>query len=297
MPARLEAVRTEKPGNAERLLAALAERNVPAADLFSLFRREDETLYFCTDSHWNARGAALGADAILEALGREGGWYEGGFIDGEPHRGDLYEMLYPAGAETEADLAPLTPFTFSYVRPVRAASDITIETESGASGSLVMFRDSFGNNLYPYLAQRFGHAVFSRHTAYDLSYLDRYEADTLVVELVERNLRYLLSYTPVLPAPEREAALDGAVPLPDGASCAVESSPLEGCVLLSGALPRDADDDSPLWLLADGRCWEATPRPDGFAAHLPLAADDPPALRLAYYADGQLVLCDVLPAE
>ena len=75
-------------GNAERLAAELERQGVNYLDLFALFRRREETLYFASDSHWNARGAALAADAVNGALGRSSRYFEGAF---EPasHRGDL----------------------------------------------------------------------------------------------------------------------------------------------------------------------------------------------------------------
>ena len=45
--------------NAQRLLEQLAAQRVPYVDLFSLFREQDETLYFTQDSHWNSKGAAV----------------------------------------------------------------------------------------------------------------------------------------------------------------------------------------------------------------------------------------------
>ena len=47
--------------DAQRLLEQLAVQRVAYADLFSLFRSQDETLYFTQDSHWNSKGAALAA--------------------------------------------------------------------------------------------------------------------------------------------------------------------------------------------------------------------------------------------
>ena len=56
--------------NAVRLAAALEKQGVAYLDLFTVIGGEAETLYFTQDSHWNSKGAALGADAINAALGR-----------------------------------------------------------------------------------------------------------------------------------------------------------------------------------------------------------------------------------
>ena len=70
------------------------------------------------------------------------------------HRGDLYEMLYPTGTELDWDAQYDRPFTFTYVRQPRGPDDQRIETENPSkTGSLLMYRDSFGNDLYPLMAE------------------------------------------------------------------------------------------------------------------------------------------------
>ena len=53
--------------NRERLEAALAAQGVNYVNLYDVFSAVDEELYWKYDSHWNSRGAALAADAILAA--------------------------------------------------------------------------------------------------------------------------------------------------------------------------------------------------------------------------------------
>ena len=69
---------------------------------------------------------------------------------------------------------------------------------------------SFGNALHADLAEDFGVALFSRAMPYDLSLTDDVQPDTLIVELVERNLCWLCTRPPLLPAPVREQTFDGA---------------------------------------------------------------------------------------
>ena len=60
-----------------------------------------------------------------------------------------------------------------------------------------MCRDSFGNALHADLAEDFGEALFSRAMPYDLSLMDDVQPDTLIVELVERNLCWLCTRPPL----------------------------------------------------------------------------------------------------
>lgn len=206
MPARYQ--RSGAAGNAQRIAGRLEEMGVPYLDLFALLGGQEQTLYFRTDSHWNTLGAALAGDAISSALGKpEDPFWGQPYQTAPTHKGDLYEMVYPAGDLLEDDAVFDRAFRFTYPNGLRSAEDITIRTQNeGETGSLLMFRDSFGNALYPFLAERYGAACFSRAMPYNLTYLEREQAGTLVVEIVERNLRWLVQRPAVMPAPQREDA-------------------------------------------------------------------------------------------
>ena len=62
-------VTVAEPTDRERLMAAAGEQGVNYVNLYDVFTAVDEELYWQWDSHWNSRGAALAADAILAALG------------------------------------------------------------------------------------------------------------------------------------------------------------------------------------------------------------------------------------
>lgn len=261
--------RLDTPTNAERLSALLSEMGVQTADLFDAFNGQEEALYYPTDSHWNGRGAALAADAILSALGRESGYFAGDFT-AAAHRGDLYEMLYPAGKDTDPDYV-YTGFSFTADKDDPNAMSINTQSAAGA-GRLLCYRDSFGRNLYPYLAQSFAEAGFSRKNTYDPTSLSA--GDTMVVELVERNLRYLLQYDPVFPSPTAEAVKPARtenaglyLTLAKGAPAGYNA--LHG---VFGALTPD--EDSPVIVIAGelgaaNQYYEALPRTEGFLVCLP----------------------------
>ncbi len=297
MPARYAP--SGQPGNAARIADRLEEMGVPYLDLFSLLAEEDRVLYYRTDSHWNSLGAALAGDALCEALGKvDTPFFGGSYQMAASHRGDLYEMVYPAGTLLEENAVFDRPFTFSYPNGIRSAEDITIRTENPAqSGSLLMFRDSFGNDLYPFMAERFGAACFSRAMPYNLSYLEREGDDTLVVEIVERNLRWLVERPAVMPAPVREPTsgwpANGTAVA--AAGTAAESSNLPGYIEVSGTVDCVAmDADSPIYLrTADGWVYEALSAGEGenpFTAYLPAGAADG-GLELGILIEGTLTTC------
>ena len=133
MPAR---TRLGGVSNMDALYARLDEMGVSYLDLRDIFSQEAEPLYFKTDSHWNAKGAALAADALLAALGRQSDFYAAAVPAGNTHRGDLYEMLYPAGKMLEEDFAyaPGFSFTANTDNPNR----VTITTENAAGNGALL---------------------------------------------------------------------------------------------------------------------------------------------------------------
>ncbi len=277
-------VSVNEPGNLERLAAELEAQGVNYADLYEAFSQQDEVLYWQYDSHWNSKGAALAADAINASLGIESDYFAGPFETAEEHSGDLYQILYPTGTLLETDYHWQPGFDFSYVSNFRNYDDIKIQTENPAgSGSLLMFRDSSGRNLYPYLAQNFENACFSRLTAYPLDMIESCEADYVVIELAERTLDYLLDYSAVFPAPAREAGvLEGAVLCESEISTENASSSLAGYGYIEGTLPETAVD-SCVYLVSDGVVYEASPNEGGFSAWLPEGFDAQSVEVYAFY--------------
>ncbi|MCD8344286.1 MAG: hypothetical protein LUC19_07900, partial [Oscillospiraceae bacterium] len=88
---------------------------------------------------------------------------------------------------------------------------------------------------------------------YRLNLIDERGADMVVIELVERNLDYLIQNIPMMPAPEREtpeaAAADVSV------SLKATDGDLERHVLYEGTLTASTDTDSPVYILSGGKCY------------------------------------------
>ena len=191
----------------------------------------------------------------------------------------------------EEDQKYVPELSFTYDAPVRDGNSMTITTTGGGEGSLLMFRDSFGILLYPYLADSFGSALFSRANPYRLNLVEERSADFVVVELVERNLDYLLQNVPQMPAPLREPPspsrqLEG-VDRP--ALSAEPSRELAGYVLVSGTLPTAPDSDSPVWLCTGSASYEAFLLEEGgFALYLP-EEELTGALSLVFQSSGEAV--------
>lgn len=282
--------------NAERLPAFLEQYGVNYVDLFEAFRNE-EVLYFSTDSHWNAQGAALAADHILSGLGMESSYFSGSFTNPVSHRGDLYEMLYPAGTMTEPDPQLSSGFSYICENDPNGGNAITINTTAdGREGTLLSWRDSFGISLYPYLAEKFGAATFSRASAYDLSQIETLGADTVIIELVERNLDQLITAAPVFAAPERQVSIgakgEGSFTL------SVTAPKAEGGLThITGEIPRSAmDAGSGIYLAVGVQIFEACVLRGSDEDHLSfsawIAAENLASLSLVCCSDNVFTIYD-----
>ena len=244
--------------DAERLTALL--NDVPTVDLFTAFRQEEETLYFAHDSHWNTKGAALGADLVNAAFGVESSYYEADFSQTVRHDGDLYAMLYPAFTDPEQDLVYGGQLNYEFTTSATKADAIVLNTQGSGKKDLLAYRDSFGILLFPFLADSYSAARFSRSTAYDLTL----EADCVLVELVERNLRYLTKNLPVMPAPQVSLTIPEAV----SGSISVKATTRGDWLQVKGALPA-LDADTSVYVVCDGTVYEAFCLEEtGFGLHL-----------------------------
>ncbi len=254
--------------DAQRLLELLDEMGVCSVDLYTAFREQEQVLYFAHDSHWNSRGAALAADEILHSLGKSSSYFSADFSQTEAHTGDLYEMLYPAFADSERNPVCSQTLSFTHEGQNARPDSITLNTRSaGGEDVLLAYRDSFGNLLYPYLADAFAQARFSRSTAYDLTQAEALGADCVIIELVERNLSYLQN-APVMPSPLR--AVQAEAHMSASLSLTQQDRAPEGCICLSGTAPEEIDDDSPVYVVTDTGTYEAFLCANGgFCVYLP----------------------------
>lgn len=197
---------TGTPGDLESLQEKLQAQGVAYGDLKKAFLGEEEVLYHRLDSHWNNQGAALAMETILDALGKSHIDYsEETFEVKEDFDGDLYEMVYPLGHKKDANVYYNREFSFSYKKGFQSTEDMEIHTENpGKKGSAVVFRDSFGNSLTPFLAEEYQKGYFSRTIPYPVDSLETEQADTLIFEIVERHLNILAKDPPRMPAPVRD---------------------------------------------------------------------------------------------
>lgn len=193
----------EAQSDMDRLLFWLDWEQINYVDLFSLFREQEEVLYYQRDSHWNRKGAVMVYNALMDACGKEHETYENSqtqiTVD---YYGDLNRMLFPTGGEPETEITYLGGNEWTYYEGETVEDSLIITQSAGGSQTLLMYRDSFGNSLLPLLAGEYSQAVFSQIVPYPMTDLATYWPDVVIMEKVERHLPTLAEVPPLMSAPE-----------------------------------------------------------------------------------------------
>ena len=198
--------------NRDHFAEAFEEAGVNYLDLYELFEGQGETLYLKEDSHWNNKGALMVYNAMLDSLEIDHEDFASAQVSrGRTHSGDLRAMIYPASDVKEWDFTYETLNPFEYISLEGSSDPVSVEDRQVESenpsgeGSLLMYRDSFGNTLIPFLSQNFESAYYSKATPYTLAAdLSERKPDYVIIERVERSMREFASMPATIPASRAE---------------------------------------------------------------------------------------------
>lgn len=188
--------------NLSKLEKALIEYDINYVDLKKAFLEQEEVLYLKRDSHWNNQGALFAYNKILEQSDVSYDTYEKtDFKIKKDYIGDLSEMIYPSLNNPEENQYYDYEQTYEYILETESVEDAIIMTEAkgGNKKSLLMYRDSFGNTLIPFMANQFKQSYFSKLVPYSIGTdLSDTKADVVIVEKVERNIDEFSTMPPVI---------------------------------------------------------------------------------------------------
>lgn len=196
----------EGPSSYDKVLAQLKERGVHVVDLRQTFLELEGEWYLKRDSHWTDEGALVAYGAIRSALGRDATLPEADDATNVARVGDLDAMLHPTTAvpEEQAHRNGVDRFVFSGdSTDVEDNYLVTSSTNDDSRGSLLMYRDSFGNALLPSFASAYGQAAFTKLVPYDMGERMCSFADDVVIERAERHLPFFATTPPYMVAPQR----------------------------------------------------------------------------------------------
>ena len=189
-----------------RLEALLAQRGVASVNALAVLENTKKAegvplLYHRTDTHWNVRGAYAAYLALMAKLNeadtlvyRE---YTAELSWDAEEAGDLVRLYLPPANVPAANPLKLIPRTYKAKGVIRSASDAFIQTTAEVNDlHMLVFRDSFGDALLPFLANNIGQLSVSRTFPPELQMIAEESPDVVVLEITERNLAKLLEMEP-----------------------------------------------------------------------------------------------------
>lgn len=235
--------------------------NINYIDLFDVFLAQEKELYYKTDTHWNNEGACLVYDKVLSQLDKQHDDFSKYPKKTDTNmKGDLYNMLYPLRNQNEKVITYDKPKEYKYLTKTRNHEQAYIETQNNkAKNSLVMFRDSFANNLIDFFSDAYQYAIYDKNSSYKLELIDKYNADTVIIEIAERNFKHIQENYPVFLAPRRL--------MPKGKineikiSSQVSTKLEDGYLTYQGIIKEEyLDEESKIYLKADQTIYEMTPQ-------------------------------------
>ncbi|MBO4862740.1 MAG: hypothetical protein J5517_00090 [Eubacterium sp.] len=199
--------------NWTKLKAAMDKEGISYVDLHKAFSEDERVMYHKLDTHWNDEGAAFAMMQIQKAVGRDYTDYDNiSYEVDKVFRGDVYGMLYPKGKTLDDNVIYSEGHHFSYVTDTKDTEDFNIQTScEGKEGTLLMFRDSYGNALIPFMADEYENAYFTKLMPFDFNRISEYNCDVVMCELTQRHITYLWEYLPVMDAPLRDSVPEDPV--------------------------------------------------------------------------------------
>lgn len=194
MPSRLRP--TDNPRNIDMLTSALKKMGVSCIDAKSVLvsAKEERTVYYEHDSHWNNFGAMLVCNAIAGEFGLE--QYDArNYTTSRDRNGDLHNFVYPSTVYPEERIIYPEFHAYKSKRPINFDRDKELETTSEVNEiTMLLYHDSFGRSMQPILSQSVGHLCMNSYFPYKLDYVEKFEPDIVIIELVERNLDLLYEH-------------------------------------------------------------------------------------------------------
>lgn len=182
---------TDEARSITLLSAALNERGAGYfidAEKLLLGSRANGDCYYKRDSHWNEYGACLVYNEIAGHYGLEK-YDDKAYSLVKDREGDLER--YAAGFAEVYD----ERFVYPEKRPYSSDKHVDFDrsklniTYSDANDiTVLVWHDSFGKALQPFLSQNAGRLVMLRDFPYDTESLEEYSPDILIIEIAERKL-------------------------------------------------------------------------------------------------------------
>ncbi|MBQ7840918.1 MAG: hypothetical protein IJ390_10630 [Lachnospiraceae bacterium] len=164
--------------------------------------KDDYSLYWHYDTHWNAAGGYIGGSALLKELGIEMPPAEEMTFTPDDFSGyDLARMMnleeyYEKNMPAEINYI-VTGYNGNNLQAVSIddATALVYHSDSPNGKKLFMVRDSFGGGMAGVLASNFSDSYMAHWNGFfNQAQIDEQDPDVFVLELVERRLDYLYTF-------------------------------------------------------------------------------------------------------
>lgn len=198
------------PSRLDVLISYLEDNDLPVLDIRPALRaaRQDQDVYYKTDTHWNGYGALAAYTAILNAL-------QSSHPELKPYKASDLDLVITGPDQREIP-SMMNIITITELSIMFAPREAFVQTQHPGDyhsynqlswildsdlPTLLMFHDSFGANyLNDCLSMNFSKSHFI-HLGSMSQYLTKesiqhFKPDVLIIEIVERNLHDLIIYFP-----------------------------------------------------------------------------------------------------
>ncbi len=168
-------------------------------DADALIQKKDEhQLYYKMDTHWNNKGGYIGFKTLADSMGLTVPAFEDiDFTESDDGAADLFKFLnidiQQADKYYVADFMP--EIQAEYQAETRRYPFDNVRhytTDSKNDVSVLMFKDSYADAMEGYLVKVFSESYFV-WDQYNTRYIDEFNPDIVVIEVVERNLDRMLA--------------------------------------------------------------------------------------------------------
>ncbi|MCA9376440.1 hypothetical protein KC685_00790 [Candidatus Dojkabacteria bacterium] len=173
--------------------------------------KEEYPLYYRSGTHWNSYGAFIGYMSILDKITEELPELsvveiEDYSVETRTEKGsDLAQLINLQDSITEESpmISTNIPRTYELENEYTDEDGRVISHYVNPNGEplkILMLGDSFMNALKPYFAQSFSEATFcsSSSTNFPVQYIEEYEPDIVIQEIVERRIGVEDPFNPVI---------------------------------------------------------------------------------------------------
>ena len=155
--------------------------------------KSQQQLYYKTDSHWNTFGAFIGYEKMMDHFQNKFS-VEANIIsdykietDFEIY-GDLTRLLKINIPENSIYVKKINDnLSEDYTKPILRYSNGINDIK------LLMFRDSFANNLIPFLNDTFGETLYLKDYTINENLIEKEKPNIIILQIAERKLRTLLN--------------------------------------------------------------------------------------------------------